>query len=58
MSKRLHPLSSLLRAAASLAAAAVAAIALAAPPGALPALNIAIEDTSMSGISSGGFMSV
>jgi len=58
MSKRLHPLSSLLRAAASLAAAALAAIALAAPPGALPALNIAIEDTSVSGISSGGFMSV
>ena len=37
---------------------AVASASLAAPPPALPALNIAIEDTSVSGISSGGFMSV
>ena len=36
----------------------VATASLAAPPPALPALNIAIEDTSVSGISSGGFMSV
>lgn len=37
---------------------AVATASVAAPPPALPALNIAIEDTSVSGISSGGFMSV
>lgn len=36
----------------------IAATGLAAQPQGLPALNIAIEDTSVSGISSGGFMSV
>lgn len=42
--------------AAFLLVAATAGIA--APPPPLPALNIAIEDSSVSGISSGGFMSV
>lgn len=37
---------------------AVATASMAAPPPPLPALNIAIEDTSVSGISSGAFMSV
>ena len=48
----------LARAAALLISAVLAGGALAAPPGPLPALNIDIEDTSVSGISSGGFMSV
>ena len=42
--------------AALLLAAAPASAA--SPPVELPALNIALEDTSVSGISSGGFMSV
>ena len=48
----------LARAAVLLISAVLAGGALAAPPGPLPALNIDIEDTSVSGISSGGFMSV
>ena len=55
--KKLTPtLPPLARTAAVLICAALAGGALAAPPGPLPALNIAIEDSSVSGISSGGFM--
>ncbi|MBV2264925.1 MAG: poly(3-hydroxybutyrate) depolymerase, partial [Thauera sp.] len=58
MKKRPPNLRSLSRTLATLAAATFAPLLPAAPPGPLPALNIAIEDSSVSGISSGGFMSV